>query len=259
MPFLKKSVFIFVELIINGQIFDLHGVYRPPNYNINDFLTILENIIESTSSNHSCFVFGDVNVPLNNNNNNIVIKYRSLLESYNFICTNTFPTRPATLNILDHVLCSVEDSSRLRNDTVYTNVSDHVQIVSTLRLSSGKEKVILKKNIVDSRKLNHDFKIFINNLNDFSDPEYTMNLILTTYNVLLEKYTKTITKKVKLKNSHCPWMDLDLWTFIKIKNNYLKHAKQRPNDQHIKEMLSYVSKKVEKIKNHNKKSTLTPF
>lgn len=245
---------IFAELTVNEQIFDLHGVYRPPNYNFNDFLTILENIIASTSSNHSCFIFGDINVPMNNNNNNVVIKYKSLLESYSIICTNTFPTRPATFNILDHVLCSIEETSRLRNDTIYSNVSDHNQIVSTIKLRSANENVVLKKKIVNNSKLNRDFKNFIDNLRNLDDPEYTMNLILTTYNVLLEKYTKTISKKVKLKNSHCPWMNLDLWTIIKIKNNYLKHAKQRPNDQHIKDMLSYVSKKYEKIKYASKKS-----
>lgn len=45
------------------------------------------------------FIVGDVNVPINLQNINFVIKYKNLPESYNTICTNTFSTRPLVITL----------------------------------------------------------------------------------------------------------------------------------------------------------------
>lgn len=109
---------INVELVLSGRSYIIHGFYRPPSFEINRFLNILENILHSTDNTRSCFLVGDINIPINYQNNNVVRKYTSLLESFGFACLNTFPTRPISSNILDHVICKIDDISRLRNDTI---------------------------------------------------------------------------------------------------------------------------------------------
>lgn len=85
-----------------------------------------------------------------------------------------------------------------------------------------------------------------------------MNLCLSEivekYNNLIQTCTTIVTKKVKIKGTQCPWMTLELWQLIKIKNNYLKKVKRNPRDLHAKSMLDHVSKKVEKLKRTNKKT-----
>lgn len=69
-------------------------------------------------------IVGDVNVPVNSASNNVVIRYKTLLESYGFVCSNTHVTRPISNNILDHSICKLDDVGRLRNDTIENEVSD---------------------------------------------------------------------------------------------------------------------------------------
>lgn len=58
------------------------------------------------------------------------------------------------------------------------------------------------------------------------------------------KYSKTITKNVSTKNSFCPWMNFNVWSLIKLKNNYIKRVKRNPQDIHLKDLLKHVSNKV---------------
>ena len=79
-----------------------------------------------------------MNVPINLASNNAVTKYKSILESFGLVCTNSFPTRPRSRNILDHVVCKIQDIERIKNDTIYSDVSDHLQVITTFELMSEK-------------------------------------------------------------------------------------------------------------------------
>lgn len=126
---------IHVELMLNGGIYDIHGLYRPPSYDFNLFHDLLEDSLLRTNAKRPCFMFGDMNVPVNMPNNNIVLKYKSLLQSYGFICSNTLVTRPASSNILDHVLCKMSDAHRICNYTISNDLSDHSLLLSRLKLN----------------------------------------------------------------------------------------------------------------------------
>lgn len=244
---------LHVELNINGHCYDIHGVYRPPLFDSHLFCDTLERWMHLTNINHSCFIIGDVNIPINLSSNNVVMKYKNLLESYGFICTNTFPTRPSSGNLLDHVVCKIDDATLIRNDTVFSTVSDHLPIVSSLKLSSSKEPVIVTKQVTDHQELQTQFRNFINNLGPVQDANATLTNIINTYNEIFNRCTKTVSKTIKMKNSNCPWMSYDLWVLIRIKNNYLRRLKQNPLDAHLKTMLDHISKKVDKAKKMAKK------
>lgn len=245
---------IQIELITKGHFYHIHAVYRPPNYDYGKFSEYLENVFCSTPSNYSCIIVGDINIPVNNTLHNISNRYLRLLESYSYICSNTVPTRPLSNNVLDHVLCKVDDSCCLRNDTIFHDLSDHLPIISSFKLPIDKEKITLCKRIVDHQKLNSDFDLFINNIGQVADVGNSLQLITSTYNSLLEQNTRIIEKTITVKGNSCPWMTLDLWTICRIKNNYLKRVKRNPTNQHLKEMLKYVSQKVDDTKAKCKKS-----
>lgn len=55
---------------------------------------------------------GGMNIPVNQVFNNIVSEYVRLFQSYEAFVMNTVMTRPTSVNILDHVICS----GRIAND-----------------------------------------------------------------------------------------------------------------------------------------------
>lgn len=75
------------------------------------------------------FIAGDVDVPINLRNNNVVIRCKNLLESYNSVCTNTFPTRPSSNNTLGHFVCPINLAAKLQNHTIFSNISDHIPVI----------------------------------------------------------------------------------------------------------------------------------
>lgn len=245
---------LFVELNIHGHLYDIHGVYRPPSFDTHAFCDHLEQWMDQTNSNHSCFFVGDINIPINLSNNNVVIKYRTLLQSYGYLITNTVTSRPMSGNILDHVICKVDDANGMRNDTVFTNSSDHMQIMSSVKLNFNKESTTLTKNVIDHQRLQAEFHHYLNGIDQIDDADVTLNEIIESYNNVLRRCTRTVTKTIKLKTTSCPWMSYDLWALIKLKDNCLKRAKNNPTDEHLKALLRHVSKKVENAKQRAKKN-----
>lgn len=154
---------IHVEVTLNSRIYDIHTFYRPPSFDVNHFLNIFVNILDKSNHIRPCFLLGDVNVPMNAYSNNVVMKYRALLESYGFVCSNTFPTRPISSNILDHAICRIDDLPRIKNDTISTEQSDHCIVITSLKLFEEREKLTLTKKVVDHQKLNRDFTAFLQN------------------------------------------------------------------------------------------------
>lgn len=245
---------IHVEICLKGHYYDVHGLYRPPNYDFNAFSDYMEHILNSSKPSNFCLIVGDINVPINHANLNTVTKYKMLLESYSFLTTNTYATRPTSANILDHVICKLDDANRVQNHTIdLSSLSDHIPVITSFRTKNNKEPMVLTKRIVKYCQLNQEFCTFLNSIDTVHDVETTLQSIISTYNILLKRNSKIVTKYVNIKGNSCPWMTFDLWTLMRIKENYLLRVKRHPTDQHLREMLSYISKKVEATKHRTKK------
>lgn len=244
---------IHVEIELNKHCMDFHGIYRPPCFDFHRFNDMLERWLHNTNRNRSSFIAGDLNVPLNMANNNVVIKYRRLLESYDFICTNTFVTRPASNNILDHFVCKMDDAELVRNDTIFSDISDHFPILSSIRFKTNRAQQLVHKHIIDHTKLRNDFNCYINSIDTVSDAELTLSNITSTYHSMLSNCTKIVTKNFNVKNNLCPWLTYDAWFLMKLKSNYLKRVKNNPTDSHLKDMLKHVSGKLDRVKRNCKK------
>lgn len=244
---------IKIETKVCGEVLEIHGVYRPPSYDFNKFHDRLETWLNECSTNRPCLIFGDVNIPVNLSNNNVVLKYKHLLQSYGYICSNTIVTRPASQNILDHIMCKISDAHRLNNHTIFNDLSDHCLIVSEFKMQIGTHRVDLSKKVTNHEKLEMEFKRYIDGIGPIQDVNTCFQNIISKYNTIWEDCTKTVTKNVNIKNTQCPWMNLNLWTLIKIKNNYLKKTRRDPNNVHAAELLKHVSKKLEITKKEVKR------
>ena len=232
--------------------YNIHGVYRPPSFDVNCFLDKLEEWMSNSNSNHSCLILGDLNIPINLTQNNVVMKYITLIESYGMVCSNTFTTRPSSNNLLDHVVCRLEDVDGFRNDTIFTDKSDHTLIISTLKTSIDRKLTVITKSIVNHRQLEFEFRNFLNSIEVIDDVSTTLIRIQNSYSEILSRCTRTVSNTIRIKR-HCPWISFDLSVLIKMKNNYLKRVKRNPNDINLKNMLNHVSKKVQHTKNVCKK------
>lgn len=240
--------YIHLELKLRGHTYNIIGIYRPPSFDYSEFQNIMEGWLSAATQSKPFLIIGDVNVPINLQNNNVVIRYKNLLESYGYVCTNTFATRPSSNNILDHFICPIDHAAKLQNHTIFHEISDHLPIISSIFLGNEKKQQELKMNIVDHTKLHTLFAAFLNEFQIIDDAETSLNTLVETYNRLITECTRSISKTVHLKGDHCPWMTYSLWRLIQIKNNYLAKSKNAPNDVHIREMLTHISKKVKTAK-----------
>jgi hypothetical protein len=238
---------IHVRIKRNGIFYEVVGLYRPPSFDFNRFSIELENIM-AVQNNSTRFFVGDMNIPINLSNNNIVVRYKSLLESYNYACSNTFVTRPASNNTLDHFVCNNDDLENIRNDTVYTDVSDHLIVVSTLKVIRPKEYRVLTRKLIDKVKLNVLFTNFLNDFECSHDVNNSITTITEVYHNLLEQCTKIKSENVNIKSKHCPWINYYVWQWIKLKHKYLKKLKNDPLNDHLKDLLKHVSKRADDAK-----------
>lgn len=242
---------IHVIVHANALPFHVHAVYRPPSYDFSRFLTTMDSIITAQGIDTSCVIVGDVNVPNNHQDNPLVREYSNLLRCYNFEVTNTYTTRPASNNILDHVVCSEAVKNKVVNETILTDISDHYPILSTFKLGRTVEKRTLEKIIVDKQKLNDAFENAVSGL-AYESAEDRLYKVMDLYKTLREKFSKKVVVQAKIKG-HCPWMNFDLWKLLRIKENVLASCKRYPNESRPKELLAHISKMVQRTKDNCKK------
>lgn len=220
---------------------NLHAVYRPPSFDVRRFLHEIEGMISLSKNNEKCVLVGDLNIPLNITTNNIVGEYIRLLETYNMLPTNTVVSRQSSNNILDHVVCSTSMIEDVFNETIFTDVSDHCLICSSINMKCHTSESTLHKRIIDHSRLNELFERSILNIPQNLSVNERLNYVITHYNEILNDCSRLVTQRVKLKGS-CPWMTLDLWKLIKIKDKLLKKKRNNPNDNHTTELFAHVSK-----------------
>lgn len=231
---------------INKRV-DVHAVYRPPSFDATRFLDEIDRILSNTKRTNDCILVGDMNIPVNKPMVNVVQQYLRLLSSYGMVVTNTSITRPASGNILDHVICDEKLSHVVTNETVPSDLSDHCVVLSTFRRTDQIQKRTLEKQIINHRLLNQLFVESMMMLPDSLTADQKLSHVINCYNTLLPRCTRTVKIQAKIKG-HCPWMTLHLWKLMELKDNTLKSKKRNPNDAHLSNLLSHVSKKLQKEK-----------
>lgn len=243
---------IHVRLKIQESDFNVHAVYRPPCFDLARFYSRMESVCSIHRKSASSVVVGDMNIPVNLVHRGVVSEYQDLLSCYNFAVTNTYSTRPASNNILDHVICSENLQRNVTNETVCTDISDHCFILSTLHLKRPIRTINLEKTVVNYTKLNNAFQAAMQNMPQ-SNANVKLLYVLNTFQSLREKFSTVVKVHAKIKGS-CPWMTFELWKLVCIKDKVLKSCRKRPNDTGLQELLAHVSRKVQYAKLWAKKN-----
>lgn len=238
---------IHLQLQSHGNKIDFHAVYRPPSFDARMCLNEIEDMMSNVNKDNRCILVGDLNIPTNIQSNNIVREYERLLSSFNMVVTNTNVTRPTSGNILDHVVCSDTLSDTVVNETVFNDLSDHCLILSSFDLTCSRSRTVLQKQIVDHRRLNELLLASMSGLSQQNTANEKLAHVINSYNSLRTQCTRTVTIQAKLKR-HCPWMTIDVWQLIRMKDNLLKSKRRNPADVRIRELLEHVSQKLLKKK-----------
>lgn len=239
-----------IHLDVAGSPFFLHAVYRPPSYNMHDFFSKLETMLASSKS-YACTVVGDVNIPINLPTCNTVHEYLNLLQCYNFTPTNSYATRLASNNILDHVICSEALQSCVVNETVVCDISDHCYVLSTFSLLKPVSEKVLQTTVVNHTQLNNAFVASMNHL-PMGNAEEKLKYAIQSYKQCRDRFSKVVTVKARIKG-YCPWMTFNLWKWIRLKENYVKRVRRHPTDNEAQRMLQHVSRHAQKEKEKAKR------
>lgn len=238
---------IHCEFKTLGIPVDLHAVYRPPSFDVRRFFLELEHMISRVKKGHRCILVGDINIPTNLTGNNVVGEYTRLLASYNMLITNTNTTRPASNNILDHVVCTDTLAEKVVNDTVSADLSDHCLVISSFDMTCHTSERTLSKQITDHNRLNDMFRQSMMSLPHTMTANETLEYVIECYKSHVAECTRTVTCQAKVKGN-CPWMTLELWKLIRIKERQLKLSRANSRDVRASELLKHVSKILQKKK-----------
>lgn len=243
---------IHAEVSSSGNPLNIVCVYRPPSYDYADFQDKIDQKLNCISNKRSVFFVGDTNVPVNVSSNNVVKSYRRFLESYNMRVTNTSVTRVASGNILDHVICTIDQADAVINETIHTDTSDHSIILTSLKSVTVRTLTTLTKRIINHNQLNDRLAADLIEIPRSLSANEKLMTVINKFEEAQAAATKVVVVQAKVKD-HCPWMTFDVWKMMKIKDNLLKSSRRHPSDQHLRDLLKHASKRLQQIKERSKR------
>lgn len=252
----QETGYHHIEISILGtQRVTVHGIYRPPDFDVNRFMSLVESILSSVDTKIPCFLLGDMNLAVNDFESRLAQKYLQLLSCYNMVVTNTYPTRPESNNLLDHVISHIDSSKHIVNYTLDCDLSDHCYILTQFKSATGKLDRTLTKTLVNYRQVNSQFQMFLESYNfEALQPSDRLEEITNHYKQLKNTYSTTISVNVKVKQTCCPWYNYDIWKLGKISNNLFQRWKRNSQNQHLKNLLAHANKKLADAKRRAKSS-----
>ncbi|XP_055613435.1 uncharacterized protein LOC129759895 [Uranotaenia lowii] len=240
---------IGIEILHYGESITVHGIYRPPGYNFSKFINHLEILLTEANLSKPIFILGDLNIPINRENDSVVLQYQSLLSCFSLAVSNNIVTRPASNNLLDHSIVRINDLRSIINCTFECDISDHRPVLTTYIIKKALPEVkILSRRHTNREHLEKDFVDFLRNA-DFrnQDPNARLNTITERYQQLLVKHTHVTTAVVRMRKI-CPWMTLEIWQLLKSRDKILRKWKKNPTNLNLSEQMKRMNKQLQNVK-----------
>ena len=230
-----ESQWISIKLNNNKPIL-IGNVYRPPQGDIDEFIHVLENIFQLTDlSKIEVYIMGDVNIDFKDKKHITTKKVLAFFKPYGFNQVIKEPTRYSTdkASLLD---VFITNSNNIFNSGVCdVNVSDHQMILLTRKkIKIPKQKCSFKgrsyrkydKNEFQQQLQNADWEPY--NVEETITGKW--NIVVKMINGILD-----LIKSYKIKQEKELWITPPLLELIKDKDNALRKAKCRKDDQLWKE------------------------
>ena len=213
---------------IDGVKNYIFGIYRPHSGTIDGFILKLENILNDRKvANKPCFLLGDLNVNLLNNDQSTEF-FINTMQSFHFISAISVPTRfPSNEqrpSILDHIWYNKLVS--YKSGVVLSDCTDHCPTyicmpISERNSNSGVTKISFR---LISEENKSKFRSKLDNFNWHSltcnDAEIYTSTFLNKLNDLYCSCFPLKTKTVSTKSLQCPWMNQNLRKLVKAKCDY---------------------------------------
>ena len=243
---------LFVEIIRPHERNIIVGlIYRPPNQNVNDFVTRMNNVLEKISrDNKTCYLMGDFNLNLlNNENHNATGEFLDDLYSHLFFPLITLPSRITshTASLIDNIFSNHVEHSYLRSGLLISDISDHLPIFSIssdyIRTNQRQESLFVRdkceQNILNF--LDEVDCINWSNLDGYNDPKICYSKFLERYSKAYEKHfpLKKLKRHPQLRKL---WISQGLLKSIKKKNKLYKQYLSNPSSQKEEKYKTYKNK-----------------
>lgn len=220
------------------------GFYRSPSTKSEQFLEILENILDNTDN---LVCFGDSNIDLLKISDHNVQNYLHVIEKNGYNILNSTDSKYYTyreekngkehISILDHIFSDkirIDDDFNLEtNDVCF---SDHRLLLFKCNLLVDKQIISKQKTIVDFDKISTELDSVDCTTYDFND---FMNIFT--------KSVKTNTKTKLIRNVHDNkkiWLDSDLKLELKKRKELFKFKKNNPENSIYKKEFNKQKNKV---------------
>nr|CAI5870126.1 unnamed protein product [Callosobruchus analis] len=217
---------------ISGQKYAIGVIYKPPNYNVHQFASELEDSINITCQNFDNIILsGDFNIDVSKINKTNTILLNNLLESYDLIQLIDQPTgiTATSQSIIDIIICS--KNLILANHSVSPTpvLADHNLIYCEVKLISKKfppkfhtfrDFKKIDKNLFDTDLKRISFHDIFNSVELDRKVEIFNTLILE----LFDKHAPI--KTVKITKKRAPWLTDNIKLLMKFRDNALCQFKR---------------------------------
>ena len=207
-----------VKISSENSQFILCGVYRPHSGTIENFSTLLENILESPILNGvDCLIGGDFNVDISSRGGGVDI-FIDMMRSHHFLQTINDATRPSlngsTPSLLDHIW--INNISNYNSGIVKSGISDHHTTFILLPFnckSNLDEKIKISfRDCSPENQLNFEQKIRDFNWDSIksNNPETYMQNFIDSIDLLYRDSFPLKTKMITQRYFKNPWHNKDV-------------------------------------------------
>lgn len=220
--------YLFLKFTIRSKNIIIGVFYRPPNTNINNFITDFDNILSSICITDAEIVcLGDLNVNFFNLNNPVM----NCFESYGFSQLLNEPTRVShtSITLIDPVFINNNELVKAVGTLSFDGISDHRLVFVELKLERAK----IPPRIINYRCFrNFDLDVFLADLyslpwydviieNDIDEKIRIFNNLLS---LLFDRHAPI--KERKVSKPKAPWLTDNLKLLMKQRDKALQKYKR---------------------------------
>lgn len=194
------------------------AIYMPDVMNFPLLDARLNNLMSNTASNH--LLMGDFNVNILQSNS-MTKTYVDTITALGYTIRNTFPTRPSSGTLIDHVITNFDDAVCI---TLSNDLSDHnstiVMFDCMLSVRPSRGYTTICRTRTDFNGVREDMgSISLDELNAESSFTHIHQCLIES----ISRNTKTVILKVKNNNPYATsWVNESLIKFSKRKHRLLK-------------------------------------
>ena len=262
-----ESVFIEIEgKSINSCKNHIIGViYRPPNRDVNIFISYLKKIFDKLKSgNQYCHLLGDYNSNLLCADDHIATSnFVDHMYTHSYVPLITKPSRitAQSATLIDNIFTNAIHDNAIVQGLLYTDISDHLPVFAVFfskiagNGDKNKDEFIFKRRFHLERVINFQKALQSTNWDNISnnilDPQDSFTAFHSHYVKLYNKHFPLQKIKIGYKTRK-PWLTQAVKKSIHTKNlHYIKSLKF-PSDHNIfiykryKNRLNYLMRKLER-------------